>query len=91
MLTTPLFPFVNACETLRPDNFDLYWLLRISVRKSASQMTLSDPFALHLYIKQKAILLLTLLFTALFWNRYPKLSRRPARYHLTMALFPSPV
>ncbi len=28
----------------------LYWLLRISVRKNASPMTLSDPLPLHLYI-----------------------------------------
>jgi hypothetical protein len=27
MLTTPLFPFVNACETLRQDNFDLFGYL----------------------------------------------------------------
>ncbi len=39
-------------------------------------MTLSGPFPLHLYIKQVAILWLTLLFTALFWNGY--LSRSQA-------------
>jgi hypothetical protein len=41
-------------------------LHRISVPKSASQITLSDPFPLHLSIMPMAIQLLTLLFTAPF-------------------------
>jgi hypothetical protein len=44
----------------------VYWLHRISVPKSASQITLSDPFPLHLSIMPMAIQLLTLLFTAPF-------------------------
>jgi hypothetical protein len=52
----------------------LCWLLRISVPKNASLMTLSDPFLLHLYIGQMAIELLTLLCTALFENGYPSVA-----------------
>ncbi len=52
--------------------FTVCWLLKISVPKNASPMALSDSFLLHLYIGQMAIYLLTLLFTALFENGYPK-------------------
>ncbi len=40
----------------------VYWLLRISVPKSASQMTLAGTFPLHLYIKLMTIQLFTALF-----------------------------
>lgn len=41
-------------------------LFRISVLKNASPRTLSDPLPLHLYIRQMAVQLLTLLYTSLF-------------------------
>jgi hypothetical protein len=39
---------------------------------NGGQKTLSRPFSLQGYIKQRAILLLSFLFTVLFWNGYPK-------------------
>src|SRR5215469_8957871 len=47
----------------------LYWLLRLSIPKSASPMTLSGPFLLHLSSKQTVMKLLTALFPALFLER----------------------
>jgi hypothetical protein len=52
--------------------WDVCWLLRISVPKNALPRTLSDPLPLHLSIRQMAVQLLTLLYTALFENGYPQ-------------------
>jgi len=45
------------------------WDIRL---KKAPQMALSRSFSLQDYIGQGALLLLTVLLTALFWNGYPE-------------------
>jgi hypothetical protein len=45
------------------------WDIRL---KKAPQMALSRSFSLQGYIGPRALLLLTVLLTALFWNGYPE-------------------
>ena len=53
-------------DLVNPSEDGLCWLHRLSVLKNAAPMMQSDPLPLHLYIRQMAIQLFTLLLPALF-------------------------
>jgi hypothetical protein len=66
----------------------LCWLLGISVPKSASPMTLSGPFPLHLSSKQMAIELFTVLLPAPFLERISQVASTTHQRRFARAIGP---